>query len=84
MLKEKICFVPDVDQIKTGAHLKALRQSKLYSVSDIAIYADVTDSAVYAWEKGKSLPSISNLTGLQALYGLEHLDDLLVRTQSVA
>lgn len=84
MLDEKkmICNVPDVDQIKTGEKLKALRKNAHYTVSDIADYTNVSVSAVYAWEIGKHLPSISNLTALAVLYDLKHLDDLLVLTRS--
>lgn len=80
-MKKKICCVPDIDQVKTGARLKEFRESRHYSVSDIAFFADISDSAVYAWEQGKNLPNLSHLNGLKYLYNLNHLDDLLVLTQ---
>lgn len=77
-MKKNIYSVPDVDQLKTGLHLKGLRQLYNYTVKDIAIFAGISDKSVYAWENGTSLPSLSNLIGLQSLYNLNHLEELLV------
>ena len=60
---------PVVDLKATGAQIKSLRIGCGYTVHDIqTIFGFEYPQAVYAWEKGKSIPTIDNLLVLAHLF----------------
>ena len=60
---------PVVDLKATGAQIKSLRTKCGYTVRDIqAIFGFEYPQAVYAWESGKSIPTIDNLLVLAHLF----------------
>ena len=60
---------PVVDLKATGAQIKSLRTKCGYTVHDIqTIFGFEYPQAVYAWEKGKSIPTIDNLLVLAHLF----------------
>ena len=60
---------PVVDLKATGAQIKSLRTKIGYTVHDIqTIFGFEYPQAVYAWEKGKSIPTIDNLLVLAHLF----------------
>ena len=60
---------PVVDLKATGAQIKSLRTKFGYTVHDIkTIFGFEYPQAVYAWEKGKSIPTIDNLLVLAHLF----------------
>ena len=60
---------PVVDLKATGAQIKSLRTKCGYTVHDIqAIFGFEYPQAVYAWECGKSIPTIDNLLVLAHLF----------------
>lgn len=73
-----ICNIKEVDPVNTSIHLKYLRELSHYTVRQIAYYCSISEKAVYAWENGTCIPSISHLIALKSLYKLSCLDDLLV------
>lgn len=60
---------PVVDLKATSAQIKSLRTKFGYTVHDIqTIFGFEYPQAVYAWEKGKSIPTIDNLLVLAHLF----------------
>lgn len=60
---------PVVDLKATGAQIKSLRIRSGYTVHDIqTIFGFEYPQAVYAWESGKSIPTIDNLLVLAHLF----------------
>ena len=60
---------PVVDLKATGSQIKSLRIKSGYTVHDIhAIFGFEYPQAVYAWESGKSIPTIDNLLVLAHLF----------------
>ena len=60
---------PVVDLKSTGAQIKSLRIKSGYTVHDIqAVFGFEYPQAVYAWESGKSIPTIDNLLVLAHLF----------------
>ena len=60
---------PVVDLKATGAQIKSLRIKSGYTVHDIqAVFGFEYPQAVYAWESGKSIPTIDNLLVLSRLF----------------
>lgn len=60
---------PVVDLKATGAQIKSLRIKYGYTVHDIqAIFGFEYPQAVYAWERGKSIPTIDKLLVLAHLF----------------
>ena len=60
---------PVVDLKATGAQIKSLRTRCGYTVHDIqAVFGFEYPQAVYAWESGKSIPTIDNLLVLAHLF----------------
>ena len=60
---------PFVDLKATGVQIKSIRIKSGYTVHDIqTIFGFEYPQAVYAWEKGKSIPTIDNLLVLAHLF----------------
>lgn len=60
---------PVVDLTATGNKIKSLRKQNGYTVRDIQdVFGFEYPQAVYAWEQGKSVPTIDNLLVLSRLF----------------
>ena len=65
----KVFLKPVIDLEATGAKIKFLRKSSGFSVHDLQdIFGFEYPQAVYAWESGKSIPTIDNLLVLAHLF----------------
>lgn len=51
---------PTIDMVGTGRNIKALRQRNGMRVQDLQEILNVSQQAVYKWERGDSLPDIEN------------------------
>ena len=67
-----------IDQIKTGAKIKAKLKAAGYEVRDIQKYLHLScPQSIYRWFKGNILPSVEHLCALSRLLNV-HMEDLLV------
>lgn len=70
---------PVINMARTAANIKSLRIKSGYSVREIqSVFSFSSPEAVYAWEKGKYLPTIDNMIVLSALYGVS-VDEIVAR-----
>ena len=71
--EKRMCKInkPIIDIAATAANIKSYRINAGYSVREIqSVFNFSSPEAVYAWEKGKYLPTIDNLIVLAAIYGV--------------
>lgn len=62
---------PIIDLEKTGEQIKRLRTLNGFSVHDIQnIFGFEYPQAIYAWEQGKSVPTIDNLLILATIFNV--------------
>lgn len=72
---------PNIDMVRTGAHLKKLIRQRGYSVKDIQKLLNLScPQPIYRWFKGKILPSVDHLFLLSKLLYV-HMEDLLLTKQ---
>ncbi|MBB5226790.1 XRE family transcriptional regulator [Treponema ruminis] len=70
---------PVINVAATAARIKEYRIRAGYSVREIQnIFNFSSPEAVYAWEKGKYLPTIDNMIVIADVYGVT-VDDFIVR-----
>ena len=70
---------PAVDMKATGKRIKLLRLAGGLSVRDLqGVFGFEYPQAVYAWECGRSLPTLDNLLVLSELFGVA-IDEIVVR-----
>ncbi len=70
---------PVINVAATAAKIKECRIRAGYSVREIqAIFNFSSPEAIYAWEKGKYIPSIDNMIVIAEVYGVT-VDDFIVR-----
>ena len=70
---------PVINVAATAAKIKECRIRAGYSVREIQnILSFSSPEAIYAWEKGKYIPSIDNMIIIAAAYGVT-VDDFIVR-----
>lgn len=69
---------PIIDVAATAANIKACRIRAGYSVREIQnIFNFSSPEAVYAWEKGKYLPTIDNMIVIASVYGVT-IDQIVI------
>lgn len=69
---------PVIDVAATAAKIKEYRIRCGYTVRQIqSIFNFTSPEAIYAWEKGKYLPSIDNMIVIASVYGVS-LDEIVV------
>ena len=62
---------PIIDVAATAANIKACRIRAGYTVREIQnIFNFSSPEAIYAWEKGKYLPTIDNMVVIASVYGV--------------
>ncbi|MBQ9538791.1 MAG: helix-turn-helix transcriptional regulator [Treponema sp.] len=70
---------PVVDMKATGKKIKQLRLAGGYSVRDMQeLFGFEYPQAVYAWECGRSLPTVDNLLVLSDFFGVA-VDEIVIR-----
>lgn len=69
--------ITELDTVATGHHIKKLMEEKRVSIKDVCKTMHVSFQAVYRWQRGETLPTISNLYVLGQLLGMD-VDDMLV------
>lgn len=73
---------PIIDVAATAANIKACRIRAGYTVREIQnIFNFSSPEAIYAWEKGKYLPTIDNMVVIASVYGVTI--DKIVITKTV-
>ena len=74
-------YKPVINVAETAAKIKAYRIRAGYSVREIQnIFNFSSPEAIYAWEKGKYLPTIDNMIVLAAVYGVT-VDDIVIKDE---
>lgn len=69
---------PIIDVAATAANIKACRIRAGYSVREIQnIFNFSSPETVYAWEKGKYLPTIDNMIVIASVYGVT-IDQIVI------
>lgn len=69
---------PIINVAATAANIKACRIRAGYTVREIQnIFNFSSPEAIYAWEKGKYLPTIDNMVVIAAVYGVT-IDKILI------
>lgn len=66
-----------LDIVATGQRIKLLMDEKGIAIKDLSKFMDVSFQAVYRWQKGDALPTISNLFILGQILDID-VDDILV------
>lgn len=70
---------PVINMAATAANIKSYRIRAGYSVRELqSVFNFSSPEAIYAWEKGKYLPTIDNMIVLAALYGVS-VDEIVAR-----
>ena len=68
---------PVIDSEQTGNKIKILRKQNGFSVHELQdLFGFDYPQAIYAWESGKSIPTVDNLLVLARLFDVT-LDDLI-------
>jgi transcriptional regulator with XRE-family HTH domain len=77
MEKVKHILRPVIDLQQTGEKIKSLRKFSGFSVHELQdLFGFEYPQAIYAWESGKSIPTVDNLLVLARLFDVT-LDDLI-------
>ena len=71
----------ELDTVATGHMIKTLMAKKKVAIKDVSKAMNVSFQAVYRWQKGETLPTISNLYILGQLLETD-VDDMLVAKQT--
>ena len=70
--------IPVIDMTATGRNIARLRIRAGITVKDLQdIFGFNTPQAIYKWQRGTALPTVDNLAGLAAVFGVR-IDDILV------
>ena len=70
-----------LDAAATGRKIKELRKEKKVTVEMIGERLNLSDQAIYKWQRGESVPTLDNLLLLSDL--LDTSLDELVRTKEI-
>jgi len=77
MNTDKKWEIAELDTVATGYKIKSLMDERNVSIRDVSDFMKVSFQAVYRWQKGETLPTISNMYILGQLLGTD-VDDMLV------
>jgi transcriptional regulator with XRE-family HTH domain len=77
MNTDKNWEIVELDTVATGYKIKSLMDEQNVSIRDVSDFMKVSFQAVYRWQKGETLPTISNMYILGQLLGTD-VDDMLV------
>ena len=77
MENKKSILTPAIDLEQTGNKIKTLRKENGFSVHELQdLFGFEYPQAIYAWESGKSIPTVDNLLVLARLFSVA-LDELI-------
>lgn len=77
MEKKKHIKIPVFDVVQTGNKIKILRKENGFTVHELQVlFGFDYPQAIYAWESGKSIPTVDNLIVLARLFSVA-LDELI-------
>lgn len=69
---------PVIDLLATGKRIEQLRKLNKYSVKQLQEYFSFTaPQSIYKWQRGETLPDISNLLALAKLFNCT-IEEILV------
>ncbi len=71
----------ELDIVATGHKIKLLMEEREIAIKDISKAMNVSFQAVYRWQKGETLPTISNMFILGQLLQV-NMDDMLVAKEN--
>ena len=71
----------ELDIAATGNKIKMLMDEREISAKDLSKVMNVSIQAVYRWQKGETLPTISNMFILGQLFDVD-VDDILVAREN--
>ena len=77
MNTDKKWKIVELDKVATGVRIKTLMEERHISIRDVSNTLNVSFQAVYRWQKGETLPTISNMYILEQLLCTD-VDDMLV------
>ena len=77
MNTDKKWEIVELDTVATGYRIKSLMDERNVSIRDVSNFMKVSFQAVYRWQKGETLPTISNMFILGQLLGT-YVADMLV------
>ena len=76
------CYI-GINQIATGARIRAIRKKRGLRVTDISSYMGFeSPQAVYKWQRGESLPDLGNMIRLMELFQVTDIREIIVTTGS--
>ena len=75
--KKEVLEIMELDTVATGHRIKNFMEEKQIAIKELSKTMNVSFQAVYRWQRGETLPTISNLFILGQLLGVD-VDDLLV------
>ena len=67
----------ELDIVATGHKIKLLMEEREIAIKDLSKVMNVSFQAVYRWQKGETLPTISNMFILGQLLQVD-VDEMLV------
>lgn len=71
----------ELDIVATGHKIKLLMEEREIAIKDLSKVMNVSFQAVYRWQKGETLPTISNMFILGQLLQVD-VDDMLVAKEN--
>ncbi len=82
MKTRKKTEIAELDTVATGVRIKTLMDERNISIRTVSDHLKVSFQAVYRWQKGETLPTISNMYILGQLLRT-NVDDILVAKEKV-
>ena len=71
----------ELDIVATGHKIKLLMEEREIAIKDLSKVMNVSFQAVYRWQKGETLPTISNMFILGQLLQVD-VDEMLVAKEN--
>lgn len=71
----------ELDIVATGRKIKLLMEEREIAIKDLSKVMNVSFQAVYRWQKGETLPTISNMFILGQLLQVD-VDEMLVAKEN--
>lgn len=71
----------ELDIVATGYKIKLLMEEREIAIKDLSKVMNVSFQAVYRWQKGEALPTISNMFILGQLLQVD-VDEMLVAKEN--
>ena len=80
MHMSKVTEFPVIDMEATGRNIRNLREERGLTVREVQEFFGFEEpSAIYMWQRGRSLPTVDNLCALSKLFEVSMEDILVLR-----